>query len=140
MDDEEMLLNMAHRMLEQLDIEAKKLMRVAKNSSRSLVVENPKILGNLRGAKHSSHWARSYFGSRLKILCSENEVFYWHVNPAYTSTTCLSCKVVDKRSRVKLDFKCVACGFESHADLNAARNVARKGSRGIAKAFPIKAA
>ncbi len=53
---------------------------------------------------------------------------YWEVRAAYTSTTCPVCGVVDKASRPERDiFKCVACGHEDHADVNAARNIARRG-------------
>ena len=53
---------------------------------------------------------------------------YWEVRAAYTSTTCPECGAVDKASRPERDkFKCTACGHEGHADVNAARNIARKG-------------
>ena len=49
------------------------------------------------------------------------------VNPAYTSQTCAKCGVVDAASRRDRKFKCVACGHADHADVNAARNIRRRG-------------
>lgn len=52
----------------------------------------------------------------------------WVVQPAYTSTTCPECHTVDPASRIDRDrFVCTACGHAADADLNAARNIARKG-------------
>lgn len=46
----------------------------------------------------------------------------------YTSQTCAECGVVDARSRrSQAIFECVACGHADHADLNAARNIRRRG-------------
>lgn len=48
------------------------------------------------------------------------------VNPAYTSQTCSSCGTIDKRSREsQASFVCQHCGFEAHADRNAAINIQR---------------
>jgi hypothetical protein len=53
---------------------------------------------------------------------------YWEVHAAHTSTTCPFCGRIDAASRPERDlFKCVACGHEDHADVNAARNIARRG-------------
>jgi transposase len=50
------------------------------------------------------------------------------VDPRHTSQTCAECGHVDSRNRVRqLLFRCVACGHEAHADVNAARNILRAG-------------
>ena len=50
------------------------------------------------------------------------------VDPAHTSQTCAACGHVDPASRrTRADFHCVACGHADHADLNAARNIRRRG-------------
>jgi transposase len=47
------------------------------------------------------------------------------VNPAYTSQTCNACKHVARESREsQAVFRCVACGHQANADVNAARNIA----------------
>jgi IS605 OrfB family transposase len=45
------------------------------------------------------------------------------VDPRYTSQRCSRCRYTDKRNRRGLRFRCLRCGFELHADLNAARNI-----------------
>ena len=49
------------------------------------------------------------------------------VDPAFTSQTCAECGVVDPASRKARRFHCVACGHADHADVNAARNIRRRG-------------
>jgi len=50
------------------------------------------------------------------------------VNPRNTSITCSHCGVIDKRSREnQAIFHCISCDFTLHADVNAARNILRRG-------------
>lgn len=52
------------------------------------------------------------------------------VNPAFTSQTCAECGTISKANREsQADFECVSCGHAAHADLNAARNILRAGTR-----------
>ena len=46
------------------------------------------------------------------------------VDPAYTSQGCSACGHTERNNRKGAAFKCLACGCELHADLNAARNIA----------------
>ena len=47
------------------------------------------------------------------------------INPALTSQRCSACGQVDRDSREsQAVFRCTACGFACHADVNAARNIA----------------
>jgi putative transposase len=49
------------------------------------------------------------------------------INPAFTSQQCSACGQVDPKSREsQARFVCTACGFASHADVNAARNIAAR--------------
>lgn len=51
------------------------------------------------------------------------------VDPAYTSQTCSVCGCIDSRSRpTQSEFRCVHCGYEVNADLNAAINIRVAGS------------
>jgi len=109
-----------------LDVEAKSAVARCKKTSSSLAVESPKVLNNLRSGRLQG-WARNYFANRCHVLGSEEGVFVWEVNPAYTSQTCSKCGHVDKQSRCGTKFCCTSCGFEAHADVNAACNIATKG-------------
>ena len=54
----------------------------------------------------------------------ENGIKVGVVNPAYTSQTCSSCGHVSKENRKSQEaFKCVRCGHESNADINASINI-----------------
>jgi putative transposase len=47
------------------------------------------------------------------------------IHPAYTSQQCSACRHVAAESREsQATFRCVACGYASNADVNAARNIA----------------
>src|SRR5690242_21495695 len=47
------------------------------------------------------------------------------VRPAFTSQRCSACGQVDGRSREsQAVFRCTACGYACHADVNAAINIA----------------
>jgi putative transposase len=60
----------------------------------------------------------------------------WHggeviaVNPRYTSQTCPHCAHVSRQNRPQQAlFSCVACGYASHADVVAAKNILALGHR-----------
>ena len=52
------------------------------------------------------------------------------IDPRYTSQKCSVCGHIYKGNRKGNSFKCVKCGFQIHADLNAARNIAIIGISG----------
>ena len=52
------------------------------------------------------------------------------INPANTSRTCSECGSIDARNREnQAQFRCIECGHEAHADVNAAINILRAGTR-----------
>jgi putative transposase len=52
------------------------------------------------------------------------------VNPAFTSQTCSCCGTISKHSREsQARFECVSCGHTANADVNAAININRAGTR-----------
>ncbi len=52
------------------------------------------------------------------------------IDPRYTSQKCSKCGHIYKGNRKDNSFHCVKCGFQIHADLNAARNIAILGKSG----------
>jgi putative transposase len=50
------------------------------------------------------------------------------VNPRHTSQRCAECGHTAAENRVtQAEFRCLACGHQAHADVNAARNILRAG-------------
>jgi len=116
-----------------LDKEAKRMIARGSHTSSNLIVEDPKVLANLRGSKGLRRWARTYFAYRLKVLGKENGVLVVFIHPAYTSISCPKCKSEDKENRKKLLFHCLKCGHKDHADINGTVNLSLKGQEPVDK-------
>ena len=69
------------------------------------------------------NWNLGLLHTTIEQKCEENCVRLHYVNPKYTSRTCPICSHTDKRNREGTVFKCVKCGYEDNADLNAAKNI-----------------
>lgn len=55
------------------------------------------------------------------------------VDARYTSQKCSACGHTYKGNRDGSSFRCRRCGFQLHADLNAARNIAQAGISGLSR-------
>ncbi len=55
------------------------------------------------------------------------------IDPRYTSQKCSDCGHIYKGNRKGNSFHCVKCGFQIHADLNAARNIAEIGKSNLGR-------
>ena len=109
-----------------LDREARRIVKLAKRGDKTLVLESPKALGNLKPSGRIGGWARRHFGERVRQIAEISGVAVREEWPAYTSITCLKCDYSDKANRRGIDFWCLQCGFRSHADVMAARNLVRR--------------
>ncbi len=49
------------------------------------------------------------------------------VDPRNSSRRCVACGHVEKENRHGAVFRCLGCGYEAHADVNAAQNILRAG-------------
>jgi len=68
------------------------------------------------------------FRTMLKYKQEYSGGVFLTVNPKNTSRTCSACGVVDKNSRVCQEwYACLHCGYEIHADTNAAINILAAG-------------
>lgn len=86
------------------------------------------MLHNKRLANKAARLAWSTFLMKLEHKCYEKGVELIKVNPAYSSQTCHECGCVDPDNRPNQStFRCVTCGHENHADINAAQNILRRG-------------
>jgi putative transposase len=51
-----------------------------------------------------------------------------YIDPKYTSQRCSCCgHIAEGNRKSQADFECTACGYKTHADYNAARNIATPG-------------
>ena len=60
------------------------------------------------------------FASQVDWQAMKNGAPVEKVDPRNTSTTCFACGFTDRRSRDGPDFACTFCGWQNHADRNAA--------------------
>lgn len=72
-------------------------------------------------------WSFHQLGHFLEYKAGMSGVPFEKVDPRYTSQTCYECGHREKANRLGEVFACRRCGTVSHADHNAARNIARLG-------------
>lgn len=74
-------------------------------------------------------WPFAQFGEFLRYKAAKAGVEVVEEDPRHTSQRCSKCGHTERGNRTRQDrFKCKACGFEAHADYNAARNLAARGA------------
>lgn len=98
-----------------------------------------KIKRKTQTSRRMHSWSFAQLGSFIAYKAEERGCTVARVDPRHTSQECSRCHYVarnNRRSRSR--FVCRACGFELHADLIGARNVAAKyhASLGISGADP----
>ncbi|NJC64182.1 transposase [Planosporangium flavigriseum] len=67
--------------------------------------------------------------TRVAVKAEEAGRTLWRVNPAYTSQDCPACGHRRKGNRDRTVFRCLNCGHTTHADVNAAVNIAAAGQQ-----------
>ena len=68
---------------------------------------------------------RSGWGLLVRRLADKAPGRVEKINPAFTSQRCSACGHVNQKSREsQAVFRCTACGYACHADVNAAINIA----------------
>jgi len=85
---------------------------------------------NINGMTRNKHLSKQIldcgWGTFRTMLEYKTQVI--RINPKYTSQTCNECGEKDKKSRIsQAEFVCTSCGHVSNADVNAAKNILRKG-------------
>jgi IS605 OrfB family transposase len=90
----------------------------------SISIENIKdIRRSKKTDRFRSHWTYTQIFRRLNLKAESLGVQVTKVDPRNTSRKCSKCGEIDKRSRRGKKFKCILCGFELDADVNASRNI-----------------
>jgi IS605 OrfB family transposase len=112
---------------------SKQIVRSA-SPGATLVLENltdirtrSKIKKKTRTSRKVHRWSFAQIKGFIAYKAEERGCTVAGVDPRHTSQTCSCCGHVarnNRRSRGR--FVCRTCGFELHADLNAARNIAAK--------------
>jgi len=109
---------------------AKKIVSIAKDTHRGIALEN---LRGFRGRQTVRHEQREQFGKwaffelgrfiQYKARLAGIPVVF--VDPRNTSRECSRCGHISKANRKsQSEFVCQSCGFQIHADRNAAKNIA----------------
>lgn len=111
---------------------SKQVVTIAKQESKGIVIEN------LKGVRRSlekfskkqrglySRWAFYDLRQKIEYKAKLNGVKVLVVDPRYSSKTCSCCKHIGNRK--SKSFKCLNCGLEIDADINAALNLSAMGS------------
>lgn len=108
-------------------IEDLKIKNMTKSASGDMESPGKKVAQKTGLNKSILRVAPYMFKSVLRNKTKEYNRVLFEVPPQFTSQTCSSCGAVDKANRTTQDkFKCISCGFESNADLNAAINILAK--------------
>lgn len=68
-------------------------------------------------------WAWRYWLGRVERECENRRSVFRSVPAYYTSQTCPSCGLVDRRNRDGEVFLCRGCGYIGNADITAAKNI-----------------
>jgi len=109
---------------------AKTIVEVAKRTDRGIALEDLKGIRErirARGGDARNRLSGWSFGQLVSFLSYKAQlagVPVVFVDPRNTSRACAECGHVDKSNRKsQAEFRCKACGHESHADVNAARNI-----------------
>lgn len=105
---------------------------IKNENSDLIVVEQLKKMGHKSKAKRLlaksirrsiGIWNWKYWLMRIEQQCEANRISFRNVSPFYTSQTCPSCNHIDRGNRKGEMFKCLSCGHEDNADINASINI-----------------
>jgi putative transposase len=109
---------------------SKTIIETAKRTGRGIALEDLKGIRDRIRARGGdarnrlSGWSFGQLFSFLSYKAQSAGVPVVFVDPRNTSRTCVECGHCERSSRKNQAlFQCKACGHESHADVNAARNI-----------------
>lgn len=74
---------------------------------------------------------------KYKAALAGKQVQY--VDARYTSRKCSRCSHIERANRQGISFSCKSCGFNLHADLNAARNIEHNFHDSLATGLTVRA-
>lgn len=72
------------------------------------------------------NWSYYQLQSLIEYKAKREGIKVVKVNPEYTSQCCSRCNHIESDNRQsQSEFKCMACGYELNADINASKNISR---------------
>jgi len=113
---------------------SKKIVETAIATRKALALEDLKHIRE-RASGYSRHmrwlmgnWAFNQLAEFIRYKAEAAGMSVISVDPKYTSQTCSMCGYLDRANRPsQARFKCQVCGFEAHADANAAVVIEARG-------------
>ena len=111
---------------------SKALVLDAERTGRGLALEDLKGIRSRVTARSNQrarlgNWGFGQLGSFVSYKAKRAGVPVIFVDPRNTSRECRACGHIDKKNRTsQATFKCVSCGHEAPADLNAALNIRQR--------------
>lgn len=113
---------------------AKAIVAKAKDTKAALALEDltgirDRMTVRVRQRNRQHNWSFRHLAQCIVYKAKRAGVPGIWVDPRNSSRGCSRCGYVDKRNRKsQAEFSCLRCGLTCHADLNAARNLATRGS------------
>lgn len=107
---------------------SKRLVQSVKSGTTIAFEDLTHIRGRVKAKKAQRRrlhgWSFAQFQAFVGYKAEGCAVSVGFVDPRYTSLKCSQCSHIERGNRPEqAKFKCKKCGFESHADLNAAINI-----------------
>ena len=100
------------------------LLAEARRHRRSVVAfKNLTDIRERTGASWGHKWAFNRLYEYVEYKATEYGIAVQQVDPANTSRWCSTCGFTHPDNRETESFNCLRCGYESHADYNAAKNI-----------------
>ncbi len=104
--------------------------QIAKKPFDCFVLEDLKKFSMDKGRRFNKklgNWSYYQLGNFIQYKAEELGKNTIKVNPRHTSQMCSQCGHTERSNRKGSQFKCMTCGFELNADLNASRNITKLG-------------
>lgn len=106
------------------DVASRRIVDLAKDHQPSAI-----LLEDLKHYRETAEdpihdWPFAKLQEKILYKATEEGIPAKKVDPSYTSITCRKCGSQDSKFRNGDDFQCLECGYEVHADVNAAINIA----------------
>jgi len=115
---------MLHRISNELVAEARE------NGCSVIAFEDLTDIRERTGASWGHKWAFDRLHEYVEYKADEHGIGVEQVDPANTSRRCSHCGFTDPDNRERDAFECLDCGYENHADYNAAKNIGLRYLRG----------